>query len=67
MAREVREARFKVQGRTVTVKAYDTVGVEDAYDILLRSALHRAMTGEDLGEPTSRKVKDWIIRTNLNI
>lgn len=67
MSRRVHTMVYKVGGRTVEVKAYDSVGVEDAYDVLMRSAMHRIATGEDLYEPTPREVKDWIIKTNLFI
>jgi len=65
MARQEITLRFKVQQRFAEVKAYDSVGVEDAYDVLIRAALHRIMTREDWTEPTPREVKNWIIKTNL--
>lgn len=57
--------RLKMNGRFLEVKAFDTVGVEDAYNVLMRSALHRIMTREDWTEPTAREIKDFIIKTNL--
>lgn len=69
MARTETSLTFKVRNETtnrrVTVKAFDTVGPEDAYNVLFRGALHRLSTGEDLVEPIPREVKDWIIKTNL--
>jgi hypothetical protein len=59
--------RFKVGQRRVTVKAMDAVGVEDAYEVQLKSVIHRYATGEDLTMPTPREVKDFILRVNLNI
>jgi hypothetical protein len=65
MARQELSLRFRVGTRKVDVKAYDTVGVEDAYSVLFRAAIHRIATGESLAEPVPRNVKDWIIKTNL--
>lgn len=68
MARRVHTLVYKVNGRLVEVKAYDSVGVEDAYDVLCRAAMHRIATGgEDLYEPTPREVKDWIIKSGRYI
>lgn len=67
MARQSVTLRFRVKQRMITVTAYDSVGAEDAYDVLFRAALHRIATGEDLTEPTPREIKDWIIRTSLYI
>lgn len=57
--------RYKVGRRFVEVKAYDSVGVEDAYSVQLKAVLHRYATGEDHLMPVPREVKDWMIRTNL--
>ncbi len=57
--------KFSVGNRTVTVKAMDRVGPEDAYDVLLRGVLHRYVTGEDVVAATGREVKDAILKTNL--
>jgi hypothetical protein len=54
-------------GRTVTIKAMDAVGPEDAYNVLFRAVVHRIATGEDVIAPTPREVKDWCIKTNLYI
>ncbi len=56
---------YQVNDRTVVVTAYDSIGVEDVMDIGLRAALHRIKTGEDLWEPASREIKDWILKSNL--
>lgn len=56
---------FLVNERKVTVTAFDSVGVEDTYDVLTRAAMHRIATGENLAEPVPREVKDWIIKSNL--
>jgi hypothetical protein len=62
-----RELRFKVGRRNVTVTAYDTVGVEDAYSVAIAGVLHRLAVNEDLVQPVSREVKDWLIKQNLFI
>lgn len=59
--------RYRVGQRIVEVSAYDAVGPEDCYDILMRGAIHRIATGEDLVDPIPREVKDFIIRQNLVI
>lgn len=59
--------RNSTTNRRVTIQAFDSVGVEDVYSVLFRGALHRLATGEDLTDPVSREIKDWIIRTNLFI
>jgi hypothetical protein len=51
----------------VTVTAYDTVGVEDAYSVAIAGVLHRLAVNEDLAQPVSREVKDWLIKQNLFI
>jgi len=56
---------FMVNDRKVTVTAFDSVGVEDCYDVLVRASLHRLATGESLAEPVPRDVKDWMIKSNL--
>jgi len=61
------ELKFGVTGRQATVKAYDTVGVEDAYGVLIRAEVHRRVTREDLTEPTPREIKDWILKQGLVI
>jgi hypothetical protein len=58
---------FMVNDRKVTVTAFDSVGVEDCYEVGLLAALHRVKTGERLYEPVAREVKDWILRSNLFI
>lgn len=65
MARNRAVITYMVNDRKVTVTAYDSVGVEDCYDILIAAAIHRIATGESLAEPVPRSVKDWIIRSNL--
>lgn len=56
---------FMVNDRKVTVTAFDSVGVEDCVNVLLRASLHRIATGESLAEPVPRDVKDWMIKSNL--
>lgn len=56
---------FMVNDRKVTVTAFDSVGVEDCYDVLVKASIHRIATGENLAEPVPREVKDWIIKSNL--
>ncbi len=56
---------FMVNERKVTVTAFDSVGVEDCVNVLLRASLHRIATGESLAEPVPRDVKDWMIKSNL--
>lgn len=65
MARQRAVLQYLVNDRKVTITAMDSVGVEDCYDILIRAALHRIATGENLAEPIPREVKDWLIRSNL--
>ncbi len=65
MARSKAVLSYLVNKRRVTVTAYDSVGVEDCYDILVQAALHRHATGENLAEPVPREIKDWIIKSNL--
>lgn len=67
MARTETTLRYDVAGRQVTIKAMDSIGAEDCYDVLLRAVLHRYVTGEDLFRPTPREAKDWIIKLNLTI
>ena len=67
MARQEITLRFRVNERTAEVKAYDSVGVEDAMNVQMRAALHRILTGEDWTEPVAREIKDFIIKTNLFI
>jgi hypothetical protein len=61
------ELNFKVGERRVTVKAFDAVGPDDAYEMLMNGVLHRYATGEDWVQPVPREVKDFMIRTNLFI
>lgn len=65
MARSKAVIGYLVNNRRVTITAFDSVGVEDCYDVLLKAALHRLATGENLAEPVPREVKDWIIKSNL--
>jgi len=55
------------QGRSLTVTAYDTVGVEDVVNNLIEGTLHQKLTGEQLVDPVPREIKDWQIRLNLSI
>lgn len=61
------ELVFRVGDRKVTVKAMDTVGVEDIYDVQFRAVLHRYVTGEDIWRPVPREAKDFILKLNLSI
>lgn len=63
--RNVVTLRYQIGERIAEFKAYDTVGVEDSYDVLLQAAMHRIATGENLAEPIPREVKDWILKLNL--
>lgn len=65
--REEFELKYRVQNRTITVKAMDAVGPEDAYDMLLRAVLHRYVVGEEVVPAISRDIKDQLIRQNLVI
>lgn len=65
MARQKAVLTYLVNDRKVTVTAFDSVGVEDCMDVLMRAAVHRIATGENLAEPVPREVKDWIIKSNL--
>lgn len=65
MARTKAVLSYLVNDRKVTVTVFDSVGVEDCYDVLSQAALHRIATGENLSEPVPREVKDWIIKSNL--
>lgn len=65
MPRQKAVLNYTVDRRQVTVTAYDSVGVEDCYDVLVRATLHRYATGENAAEPIPRTVKDWIIKSNL--
>lgn len=67
MAREVVELKYQVGDRIVTVRATDTVGPEDAYEVIMRGVLHRYVTGEDVVPTIPRDVKDAIIKANLFI
>jgi hypothetical protein len=61
------ELKFQVKNRTVTVKAMETIGAEDAYQVLFGAVLHRYVTNEDVVPAISREVKDWLIKVNLSI
>lgn len=65
MARSKAVLNYLVNKRRVTVTAYDSVGVEDCYNVLIAATLHRIATGENLMEPVPREIKDWIIKSNL--
>lgn len=65
MAREVVELKYQVGDRTVTVRAMDTVGPEDAYEVILHGVLHRYVTGEDVVPTIPRDVKDAMLKANL--
>jgi len=56
---------MQVGGRLVTVRAMDSIGPEDCYEMLMLGVLHRFATGEDVVMPVAREVKDFMIRTNL--
>lgn len=61
------EIKLSGQGRTVTIKAMDAVGPEDAYDVQFKAVLHRYVTRENAFEPTPREIKDWCVKTNLYV
>lgn len=64
MSRRIVELNYNVDGRTATIRAMDSVGPDDCFEMLWRSTLHRYATGEDLTTPIPRDVKDWMIKTN---
>jgi hypothetical protein len=69
MARNEISYKFKAidqgQERLITVKATDSVCVEDCYTVLTNAVLHRYKTGEDVVPTISRDIKDALIRVNL--
>jgi hypothetical protein len=67
MSRQVVELKYKVGARTVTVKAMDQVGPEDAYEVIMTGVLHRYVTGEDVVPTVTRDVKDSMLKLNLFI
>lgn len=67
MARRQITTTYTVGDRTVTVVAMDAVGPEDVYQNAILATLHRFKTGEDLLQPTPREVKDFVLKTNLDI
>lgn len=67
MARQEIELKYRIGSRTITVKAFDTVGPEDAYNVLFRGVLHRYVTGEDVVPSIGRDIKDALIKQNLVI
>lgn len=67
MARNVEERVYSVGNRTMTVRVLDAVGPEDVYENAIHAVLHKYKTGEDLLQPVQRDVKDFIVRSNLQI
>ena len=67
MTRQSASFKLRLDKRMVEITAYDSVGVEDCFDVLTRAALHRIMTKEDWTEPIPREIKDFIIKTSLFI
>jgi len=67
MSRKTYELNYQVEGRNVTIQAFDTVGPDDAFEMLHKSVLHRYATGEDLTPAIPRDIKDWIIKTGLYV
>lgn len=67
--RKLLELKYTVKKRVVTIRAMDQIGPEDAFDVLFKATLHRIATGgkEDLMPPVPRKIKDYMIKTNLFI
>lgn len=65
--RNVAEINLTVGKRTVTVKAMDAIGPEDYFDVAFRATLHRFITKQDHWTPAPREIKDWMLKTNLNI
>lgn len=58
---------YLVADRRVTVKVMDAISAEDVYDVLFSGVMHVYKTGEDTVRPVPREVKDFLIRTNLNV
>ena len=67
--RKLLELKYRVGKRVVTFRAMDQIGPEDAFDVLFKATLHRIGTRgkEDLMTPIPRKIKDYMIKTNLFI
>lgn len=63
MARNEYQLDLRIDGRHVVVKALDSVGPDDCFEMLHKSVLHRYVTGEDLTPAIPRDIKDWIIKT----
>ncbi len=65
MPRIITEMKLQVGSRTVAVRAMDSIGPEDCFEVAMLGVLHRYLTGEDVVAPVARDVKDFMIRTNL--
>lgn len=61
------ELNYTIHGRSVQVRAMDTVGPDDCFVVLWKATLHRYVTGEDLMPTIPRDVKDWMIKTGRTI
>jgi hypothetical protein len=55
------------QERRVTMRATETIAVEDCYSVLTKAVLHRYKTNEDVVPVISRDIKDVLIKLNLSI
>jgi hypothetical protein len=58
---------YTVGQREVTIKVMSAVGPEDVYENMAKAVMHRYATGEDVLTHAPREVKDFILRTNLNV
>ena len=57
---------FEMQGgRRVTITAYEQIGPEDCYSMLMKAVLHRYVTGEAVVPAISREIKDAMIKQSL--
>ncbi len=62
MPRKQVQRVFWVGQRQVTITAFEEVGPEDCYTMLLNAVLHRYATGEDVVPVIGRDVKDTMIK-----
>lgn len=58
---------YNVNGRQVSVTVMDAIGPEDVYENMMKAVMARYVTKEDRLAHAGRDVKDFIIRTNLNV
>lgn len=61
------ELKFRSGDRVVTCTAYEQVGAEDCYSMLMKAVMHRYITNEDVVPTIGRDVKDLMIKQSLVI